>query len=137
MQESWFHGDLPRQKFGSNIIRSFKKKKGTYLIRLSTTDPIEKTPFTISKVNKKGIINHQRVFVNRDRSGFYIVIKSKDDGGKDKKLEARGGIEVLISKVASDLGLRYCCPGRKYNELFISNKVEGYLPSPEDEDSDD
>jgi len=76
------------------------------------------------------------VFVNRDRSGYYIVIKSKEEG-KDKKIEAKGGIEVLISKVTSELGLKYPCPGRKYNELFISNKVEGYLPSPEDEDSDD
>jgi serine/threonine protein kinase len=133
MQEHWFHGDLPRQT-SEAILSDHLKKKGTYLIRLSTTDAT-KTPFTISKVNKKGTINHQRVFVSRDRSGYYVIIKSKED--KDKKLEAKGGIEVLINKVAADLGLKYCCPGRKYNELFISNKVEGYLPSPEDEDSDD
>jgi len=132
MQEPWFHGDLPRQNCEA-ILSDHLKKKGTYLVRLSTTDPIEKTPFTISKVNKKGTINHQRVYVNRDRSGYYIVIKTKD--GKDKKIEARGEIEALITKVTSELGLKYNCPGRKYNELFITNKVEGYLPSPEDEDS--
>jgi len=133
MQEPWFHGDLPRQTCEA-ILSDHLKKKGTYLVRLSTTDPIEKTPFTISKVNKKGTINHQRIYVNRDRSGYYLVIKTKD-GQKDKKIEAKGGIEALISKVTNELGLKYCCPGRRYNELFILNKVEGYLPSPEDEDS--
>jgi len=133
LQEPWFHGDLPRNT-SEAILSDHLKKKGTYLIRLSTTDNFEKTPFTISKVNKKGTINHQRVYVNRDRSGYYIVIKSKD-GDKDKKIEAKGGIEVLISKVENELQLKHACPGRKYSELFVTNKVEGYLPSPDDEDS--
>jgi len=43
---------------------------------------------------------------------------------------------VLISKVENELQLKHSCPGRKYSELFTDNKVEGYLPSPDDEDSD-
>jgi hypothetical protein len=135
MKESWFHGDLPRPQCEA-LLTDYIKKKGTYLVRLSTTDPIEKSPFTISKVNKKGKINHQRVFVSRNRQGYYIVVKSKSDQ-KDKKLEAKGEISNLIAKVAGELDLKTPCPGRKYGEIFQTNKVEGYLPSPDDDSTSD
>jgi len=89
-------------------------------------------------VNKKGKINHQRVFASRDRQGYYVSIKSKS-GGKDKKIEAKGGIGNLIKKIEDELDLKNPCPGRKYNDLFINQtKVfDGYLPSPDDESSTD
>jgi len=87
-------------------------------------------------VNKKGKINHQRVFASRDRQGYYVVIKSKN-GEKNTKVEAKGGIGNLITKVTGQLELKHPCPGRKYSELYMTNKVEGYLPSPDDESSSD
>jgi len=87
MKEPWFHGDLPRNTC-EVLLSDYVKKKGTYLVRLSTTDPIEKSPFTISKVNKKGKVNHQRVFVSRNRQGYYVVVKSKN-GDKDKKIRSK------------------------------------------------
>jgi len=87
-------------------------------------------------VTKKGKINHQRVFASRDRQGYYVTIKSKN-GEKNKKIEAKGGIGNLLNKIKGELDLKLPCPGRKYNELFMTNKVEGYLPSPDDESSSD
>jgi len=87
-------------------------------------------------VTKKGKINHQRVFASRDRQGYYVVIKSKN-GEKNTKVEAKGGIGNLITKVTGQLELKHPCPGRKYSELYMTNKVEGYLPSPDDESSSD
>jgi len=133
LKEPWFHGDLPRQN-SEVLLTDYIRKKGTYFVRLSTTDPIEKSPFTRSKVNKKGKINHQRVFVSKSRQGYYVVIKAKN-GDKNKKIEAKGGIGNLIVKIAGELDLKTPCPGRKYSELFMTNKVEGYLPSPDDESS--
>jgi len=65
-----------------------------------------------------------------------VVVKSKN-GDKDKKLEAKGEIGKLIEKIANELDLKIPCPGRKYSELFMTNKVEGYLPSPDDESTSD
>jgi len=130
MKEDWFHGDLPRQN-AEVLLNDFTNRRGTYLVRLSTTD-IDKTPYTISKVNKKGTINHQRVYASRN--GYYVVIKSKDD--KDKRIESEGGIENLIESVTSELRLKHPCRGRKYNDIFSDKVSEGYLPSPEDEYDD-
>eukprot|EP01130_Rhizamoeba_saxonica_P010932 TRINITY_DN4517_c0_g1_i1.p1 TRINITY_DN4517_c0_g1~~TRINITY_DN4517_c0_g1_i1.p1 ORF type:complete len:513 (+),score=130.33 TRINITY_DN4517_c0_g1_i1:19-1557(+) len=130
LQQNWFHGDIKKGN-AETLLSDFTKKRGTFLVRLSTTDAT-KTPFTISKVNKRGNINHQRVFARSDGRGYYIFVKHK---GGSRRIEEQGNIENLIRKVSSDLKLRNPCPGRKYKEIFLVNKVEGYLPSPEDEDS--
>jgi len=134
MERGWFHGDITRQR-SEALLADHTSKKGTFLVRLSTTEPIAETPFTISKVNSSRAINHQRVYARKDRRGHYVIVKSK---GKSKRLTAAGGIECLLDKVASQLKLQKPCPGRQYNEIFGVNKVEGYLPNPEDEsDSSD
>jgi len=127
LQCPFFHGDIERPGCES-LLSSFKR--GYYLVRFSTTEP-ERTPFTISKVNKKGAINHQRVYLRPDAKGYYTHVKYKNGM---KKVEATGGLDQLIKKVKSDLRLRTECPGRKYAELFTASKVDGYLPSPEDEE---
>eukprot|EP01129_Flabellula_baltica_P001831 TRINITY_DN11739_c0_g1_i1.p1 TRINITY_DN11739_c0_g1~~TRINITY_DN11739_c0_g1_i1.p1 ORF type:complete len:523 (-),score=125.74 TRINITY_DN11739_c0_g1_i1:23-1591(-) len=134
MERGWFHGDITRTR-SEALLADYLSKKGTFLVRLSTTEPIEKTPFTITKVNKSKAINHQRVYAREDRRGHYVIVKIK---GKSKRLTAAGGIENLLDKIARQLKLGRACPGRAYNEIFVANKVEGYLPNPEDEsDSSD
>lgn len=76
------------------------QKPGTYLVRVSLTDP-EKTPFTISKVGKDGKISHQRINIMKDRSGFYVYLKSSKG---QKKIEAQGGLEALINTVRNSTG---------------------------------
>lgn len=76
------------------------QKPGTYLVRVSLTDP-EKTPFTISKVGKDGKISHQRINIMKDRSGFYVYLKSSKG---QKKIEAQGGLEALINTVRISTG---------------------------------
>jgi len=51
-------------------------------------------------------------------------------------VDVPGGVENLIKKIRSDLNLKTDCPGSKYSQLFSEGKVDGYLPSPEDDDSD-
>lgn len=89
---SWFHGDIERP--GSETLLE-PQKPGTYLVRVSLTEP-EKTPFTISKVGKDGKISHQRINLMKDRSGYYVYLKSSKG---QKKIEAQGGLEALINTV--------------------------------------
>eukprot|EP01125_Pyxidicula_operculata_P008052 TRINITY_DN2723_c0_g2_i1.p1 TRINITY_DN2723_c0_g2~~TRINITY_DN2723_c0_g2_i1.p1 ORF type:complete len:520 (-),score=121.37 TRINITY_DN2723_c0_g2_i1:64-1623(-) len=129
LKQPWFHGDIERQAC-ENLLSSFKK--GTFLVRFSLTEP-DRTPFTISKVNKNGAINHQRVYVQPDGKGYYVHVKYKSG---TKKVEVPGSFEALFKKVKSDLRLKTVCPGSQYLVLFSASKVDGYLPSPEDDDDD-
>eukprot|EP01121_Diplochlamys_sp_Union-15-3_P015711 TRINITY_DN5240_c0_g1_i2.p1 TRINITY_DN5240_c0_g1~~TRINITY_DN5240_c0_g1_i2.p1 ORF type:complete len:332 (-),score=55.29 TRINITY_DN5240_c0_g1_i2:32-1027(-) len=121
----WFHGDISKQESESRLAT---QKKGTFLVRLSTTEP-ERTPFTITKVNKKGAINHQRVYSNA--KGYYVHIQNK---GTSKKYEEPGSISALIKKVSNPLFLKTDCPGSKFNIFFkkdlkVSTK-NSYLDDP-------
>jgi hypothetical protein len=49
-----------------------------------------------TQVGKDGKISHQRVNIMKDRSGFYVYLKSSKG---QKKIEAAGGLEVLINTV--------------------------------------
>lgn len=44
----WFHGDIARQE-AQNLVESYAKPLG-YVVRLSTSEPIQASPFTITKV---------------------------------------------------------------------------------------
>lgn len=51
LQHAWFHGDIERGAC-ETLLGGFSHKPGTFLVRLSTTEPIERTPFTLSKVTR-------------------------------------------------------------------------------------
>ena len=105
------------------------EKKGTFLIRLSLTEP-EKTPYTISKVNQKGVINHQRVSVNPGGGGYHVTIKYPKE---TKKIEAAGPIGNLIKKVEKELYLKTSCSGSMFSSLFQrEEKFGGYLQDDDD-----
>jgi len=70
----YFHGDISRKE-SEAFLSSFKK--GSFLIRFSMTDPVQVSPFTITKVSDKGDINHQRIYVMEKQAGFYIHTKDK------------------------------------------------------------
>jgi len=74
----WFHGDITRQQC-ETYLSSFKK--GCWMVRTSTTEP-EKTPFTLSKFNKHGKVDHQRIFVGT--KGYYSHIKYKTTQKKNR-----------------------------------------------------
>jgi len=135
-QNPWFHGDIQKLDCES-LLASFAKEHGTFLVRLSTTEPVEKTPFTISKVARDGAVLHQRIGARSDGRGFYISQTSKAKGKTNEKIEAPGLVDKLIEKVTKDLHLKKPCPGSRYRDIFHTNKVDGYLPTPDDDDDDE
>jgi len=122
---AWFHGDVTKQHCES-LLGNFKK--GYWLIRASHTEP-EKTPFTLSKVNKKGQVDHQRIYVSPGNKGYYSNIKHKNG---TKKVEAQSLVS-LVKKLKEELKLSHACPGSQYRDVFLSSEGVGtYL---EDDDS--
>jgi serine/threonine protein kinase len=123
MKFDWFHGDIARDD-AVTLLKT--KKKGYFLVRLSTTEP-EHTPYVISKLGSKGDVSHQRIFVNENGNGFHV--NTKDSKGNLKKLEMNGTIVDLLKnkKIFKELRLGSPCPGSKY--LQISDDKANAGPS--------
>jgi len=113
MKFDWFHGDISRDD-AQALLK--KKKKGVFLVRLSTTEP-EHTPFVISKTGNKEEVAHQRIFLNENANGFYVNIKDKK--GNLLKLEQTGSVIDLVKnkKIIKALKLGSPCPGSKYPQI--------------------
>jgi len=84
LEQPWFHGDISKEDADSSLATSRliegPKRFGThgdFLVRVSLSEPVEKHPYTISKVNKKGVIYHQRIFYNEEDNSFVVLTKSE------------------------------------------------------------
>jgi len=124
MQKEWFHGDINKQNAEDFLAG---QSKGTFLVRTSVTEP--KSPFTISKVNKKGKISHQRVHKHPD--GTFEVQINYPNGKIKTEVSKDDSLIPFIRQLSTELNLENPCPGSRYRGLFLATKVEGYL-SPND-----
>jgi hypothetical protein len=105
------------------------QSKGTFLVRTSVTE--KSSPFTISKVTKKGKINHQRIQKKPDGK-FEITIKYSN--GKTATEVSKDDLLVpFIRSLASELYLETACPGGKYKAIFLQTKIEGYKQTSDDD----
>jgi len=122
MQKEWFHGDITREAAEDFLAG---QPKGTFLVRTSTTD--RHSPFTISKLTKKGKINHQRIQRLQDGK-FKVEIKYAN--GKVETESSKDDLLVpFIRALSTELALSSPCPGSKFRSLFLDTKIEGYLVS--------
>jgi len=120
MQKEWFHGDISKET-SEDLLSG--QPKGTFLVRTSITE--RSSPFTISKVTKKGKINHQRIQKRQDGKFEVNIIYSN---GKSAIEVSKDDLLVpFIRSLSSELYLENSCPGSKYKALFLQTKVEGYL----------
>jgi len=123
LKHGWFFGDIEREETEA-LLRDFKKKPGTFLVRVNLGGNIEPmvSPFTISKVNNQKL-EHMRVYHYKDRTGYFIQVKTKSG---TKQVYARGGIEKLIAKLKRKGILRKNggVPGQKYKSIFEGSDTE-------------
>jgi len=112
--ESWFHGDISRQE-SEQLLAG---KKGAFLIRLSMTDP-EASPYTISKVSSEGVLNHQRIYVQANGSGYYVISKS---GSKSTEITGTN-LSDLVKKFKKIIGKPL--EGNKYRSFFLAEPQNG------------
>jgi len=134
VKEDWFHGDTTKdeaQALLSNFEKSHKHVENAFLVRFSTTDPIAKNPFNISKISKAGSIVHQRVYYDFDTGEHYITVKEK---GESSRFASKEGIVGLIRLIMTQTKLlKIIVPRTKYHEIFNrQSHDEGYL----DDDGD-
>jgi len=121
----WFHGPISKSQ-AEELLG--KEKKGTFLVRLSTT---QAGCFTISKMNKNGAISHQRIEYKTNK-GFQVSVLTK----KGKKIIRETSLLNLVNQIKHELYLKNPCPNSPYEELFAKNKskLDGYLVCDSDEE---
>eukprot|EP01130_Rhizamoeba_saxonica_P015565 TRINITY_DN7026_c0_g1_i1.p1 TRINITY_DN7026_c0_g1~~TRINITY_DN7026_c0_g1_i1.p1 ORF type:complete len:315 (+),score=76.27 TRINITY_DN7026_c0_g1_i1:569-1513(+) len=111
MKQEWFHGDLDRNDTEAKLS-DFDTKKGTFLVRFSSRGT-KTTPFTISKVDRKGTIIHMRVR-RGGRGGYKLSFKKH---GKVNSI-TQPTLPALIASAKSSVGLSKPCPGRSFAKIF-------------------
>jgi len=106
MKMEWFHGDISRKETSNIVLNS-----GVFLVRfnLGERESIRDFPFTISRVNKNGGLDHIRV--GRDNSNcLYVDMKTKEG----VRRITSNCVDELIDSVKNSLFLKTAAGGRKY-----------------------
>jgi len=128
MSSPWFFGMESSQQVEKRIAILERKPRGTFLIRLNTGEriPIDKAPFTITRVGDDGNVVHTRVYTNK-KGGLTI----KPNEGETIS-SAVNSIKDFVQKIKSKHAalLTDPCPGWPYEHIFASTPV---IRSPYDE----
>jgi len=117
MKKEWFFGDLGSNEAESKLKLSIKP--GIFLVRLNMggQEAIEKTPYTISRLDQKGKAYHTRVYPSKG-AGFLIKIKKGTDEVKlrNKSSNIEDFVEFVRQEDPSVCGVM--CPGYPFKDIF-------------------
>jgi hypothetical protein len=120
---TWFHGDITKEEAVSVLMgqlqdlddKGKKAKNGVFLVRCSLSEPVHQNPFTISQLNAKGEIIHQRVFLKNGK----LFIPIKDKNGADNEISSRKGLKALIQEVEKSKSVKTSAPRTRYNDIWL------------------
>jgi serine/threonine protein kinase len=130
--EKWFHGTIERTQ--AEALLAQYKRKGSFLVRLSLTDP-HACPFTISRLTMGKAVEHQRIFRSKDGVSLYTNIKNPKDKTNTKYEEKT--LDALIKKISKPLDLKEVCLGSQFQQKFFADAGEvGDYNEPVDDDED-
>mmetsp|Transcript_51753 Transcript_51753/g.129911 ORF Transcript_51753/g.129911 Transcript_51753/m.129911 type:complete len:515 (-) Transcript_51753:971-2515(-) len=116
LSQKWFHGEISKDQADDLLNRM--KGRAAFLVRLSTTKAGQ---FTISKINNKGKINHQRIDY---QPGVGFSLKVMNPRGEPKTIQSNDPLPRFIEMVRKELKLKNECSGSRFESLFAKEKKE-------------
>jgi len=130
VQCPWFHGDITKDEATSVLMgqlqdldeKEKKGKNGTFLVRCSLSEPVHLNPFTISHLNAKGEIIHQRISAKNGK----LSIPLKEKTGADSEISTRKGLKALITEVEKNKSVKTAAPRTRYNEIWAEKIPQMY-----------
>jgi len=122
VQHPWFHGFITREE-ATDILTKKKRKPGSFLVRLSTSEPIESNPFTLSKLTKDGKVVHQRIYklVEDNKELFSITVPDTEEKISADNLSKL--IDIAIDKLKLKAG---SIPRKKFGDIFKEKNDEDH-----------
>jgi len=127
----WFHGDITKEEAVAVLMgqlqdldeKGKKSKNGLFLVRCSLSEPVHQNPFTISQLNSKGEIIHQRIFLKSGK----LFIPTKDKTGDECEIATRKGLKALVQEVEKAKSVKTPAPRTRYSDIFSTNTSDlGY-----------
>jgi len=121
MGSPWFFGTEQSQQSERRIAVLERKPRGMFLVRLNNGEkiPIDKAPFTITRVGDDGNVVHTRVYTNK-KGGLTIkttegeTISSKGNSIKDFLQTVQREKDSLLTQP---------CPGWPFQHIFASTPI--------------
>jgi len=121
MSSPWFFGLESSQQVERRIAVLERKIRGTFLVRLNTGErtPIDKAPFTITRVAEDGSVVHTRVYTNK--KGGLTIKPSEGETISSKGTSIKDFVLTIQSKNSGLLTVP--CPGWPYEHIFASTPI--------------
>jgi len=136
MKCDWFFGGYSSDE-AEAVLKLYKDRPGTYLVRLNMggNNPIEKSPFTISRIDERGKIVHTRV--QRKDAGLRIGIGKGESQFKFSQESNRLDEFMNQLRVRQPKLFFINCPGWPFQQLFKKPEICVYEGQDSDIDDDD
>jgi len=121
MASPWFFAMETSQQVEKRIAILERKPRGTFLVRLNTGEriPIDKAPFTITRVGDDGNVVHTRVYTNK--KGGLTIKPNEAETITSRGNSIRDFIQTVQSKNASLLTVP--CPGWPFEHIFSATPI--------------
>jgi len=116
MQQDWFFGAISSAE-AEDYLKFNKDKPGTFLVRLNMggNNPIEKSPFTISRIDSHGKSVHTRVQIPK-QGGLRVKVGSS----KLKLVQTSSRLEEFVKRITEQQPTLFgsSCPGWPFQAVF-------------------
>jgi hypothetical protein len=121
MSSPWFFGMESSQQVERRIAVLQTKPRGTFLVRLNTGErtPIDKAPFTITRVGDDGNVVHTRVYTNK--KGGLTIKPNEGETITSKGTSIRDFVALIQTKNATLLTVP--CPGWPFEHIFAATPI--------------
>jgi len=135
LSKDWFFGAISSSE-AEEYLKLYKDKPGTFLVRLNMggNNPIEKTPFTISRIDSHGKSVHTRVQIKNGG----MRVKVGTGSAKLKLLQSSNNLEEFVKRLTEQQPTLFgsSCPGWPFKAVF-SEPPEKSVYEEEESDSED
>jgi serine/threonine protein kinase len=131
VKNPWFHGNITREE-ATDVLTKKKRKPGTFLVRLSSSEPIESNPFTLSKLTKDGKVQHHRIYKAKEegKEVFSLSIPTEGDE-KNTKIVADNLTKLIDLAIEKFRFKNSVIPRKKFADIFNEkndeDNDEGYI----------
>jgi len=135
LSQDWFFGAISSGD-AEEYLKLHKDKPGTFLVRLNMggNNPIEKSPFTISRIDAHGKSVHTRVQISK-HGGLRVKVGSS----KLKFVQSSNHLEEFVKRLIDQQPTLFgsSCPGWPFKVVFSREPSEKSVYEEQESDSEE